>query len=204
MLCRCLVQDQPHQDIPVIGHPRILTQGQDAALIKLHIAIHCQQQGQQVRKAEPAVNTAAYRGQVAQLHPDDVAQRLLKGTLCIGCKTGMLLQLPQGDHGANGELLRRLLDLIQPQGRQINGCAHRNIFHFEPDHSTQDPVRAFLVELPGLFQAFGPDILSDRNHLQSLSFFGGGRHSAAISFYFTTFFGIIHTKSILLPAICAG
>ena len=98
---------------------------------------------------------------------------------------GVQLQLPQGDHGPDGELLLRLLDGIQPQTGQINGGADVDLFHLEPDHAADDPIVSLLVELPGFLEAFGPFVFPDRHHTQYLSFFD-------CYFYFIT-------KSLIMP-----
>jgi len=100
----------------------------------------------------------------------------------------MLFQLAQRDHGTNGKAVIRLIDHVQPKAGQIDGGAHVDVFHLEPDHAAQHTVLPFLVQLPGFFQTFGPFVFSDRHH-----------RCMFLSFY--RFFYFITKSAIILSEI---
>ena len=111
---RFLRHDHPHEEIPVVGAGGVLGQRHDAALVQLYRGVQCQEQGQHIREPEAAINAAAHGGKVAQLHTHDMPHGLPHGSVRVCGQPSVQLQLPQGDHGPDGELLLRLLDGIQP------------------------------------------------------------------------------------------
>ena len=85
-------------------------------------------------------------------------------------KPGMLLQHTQGHHRADAKFLLGFLDGVQPQTRQVNGGTHVDFFHFQPQHTADDAVCFFLVELIGFLQTFGFFVFSYRHHKKLLPF----------------------------------
>ena len=60
----------------VIGHRGKLRQRHPARPVQLDLAVQRQKQRQHIGKAEPAIDAAAHRGAVAELHADNVAHSL--------------------------------------------------------------------------------------------------------------------------------
>ena len=73
--CRFFFYDQPDQDVPVIRHFCVLSQRNDPAFVKLHIAVHRQKHRQHVGKSVSSVNTSSDRREIPELDADDVTQR---------------------------------------------------------------------------------------------------------------------------------
>ena len=86
--------------------------------------------------------------------------------MSIGSKPRVLFQLAQGHHSADRKTLVALLDGVQPKAGKVDGSANIDGFHLKPDHTAQDAVLLFLVELPCFLQAFRPFVFSDRHHMQ--------------------------------------
>ena len=116
-----------------------------------------------------------------------MAHSLTHGTVGVGSKPRMLLQLAQGDHSADGKAILGLLNGIQSQTGKVDGGADIDGFHLQPDHAAQNAVWLFLVQLPRFLQTFCPLIFSDRHHVQYLSFLS----LRYLFFYFSTAFDII-------------
>ena len=66
----------------------------------------------------------------------------------------MQFHLAQRDHTAQDKRILGLFDLIQTQAGQVNGFLYLRITHTHPEHTADDPVGSFLVQLIGLFQTF--------------------------------------------------
>ena len=89
-----------------------------------------QQQGQHVRKAEPAPDAAAHTWPCSGTEPHNVLDRPGGHSVGVGVEAGMLFDLAQGHHGADGELILGLLDGVQPQTAQVDGGADIAVFIF--------------------------------------------------------------------------
>ena len=88
-----------------------------------------------VREAEAPPQAAAQGGKIAELHPHDVLDCVLNRILGVLVQPRMLLQLAQGDHGADGEALLGFLDGVKPQAAEVDGGLHGAPSHFQPQHS---------------------------------------------------------------------
>ena len=152
------------QNIAVIGHRGKLRQRHPARPVQLDLAVQRQKQRQHIGKAEPAIDAAAHRGAVAELHADNVAHSLPHSPRSVGVQGGVRFQIAQRCHSADDDLGVSLLDRIQPQGRQVDGRADIDLFHLEPEHTAQHAVGLFLVQLPCLLPRGGAGIFAYRHH----------------------------------------
>jgi len=166
-----LRHEDPHEDVPVIGALGVLRKGHDAALVQLHRGVQRKEDGQHVRKAEAAVEAAAHSGEVAQLDAHDVAHRLPHCAFGVGGEALVQLELAQRHHRTDGKALLRLLDGIEAEARQVDGSAHIDVLHLEPDHAAEDTVLLFLVELPRLLETFGLFVFPNGHHFAVSSLF---------------------------------
>ena len=102
------------QNIAVIGHRGKLRQLHPARPVQLDLAVQRQKQRQNIGKAEPAIDAAAHRGAVAELHADNVAHSLPHSPRGVGIQGGARFQIAQRCHSADEDLGVSLLNRIQP------------------------------------------------------------------------------------------
>ena len=88
-----LSDQNPYQDVIVLLHGRKGFQRNDASFIQFHIRIHGEKQGQYIRKAETAPDTASHGCHVPELDAYDILHRAGGGAAGIGIQAGMCLQL---------------------------------------------------------------------------------------------------------------
>ena len=97
--------------------------------------------------------------------------RLPHCALGVGGEALVQLELAQRHHRADGKALLRLLDGIEAEARQVDGSAHIDVLHLEPDHAAEDTVLLFLVELPRLLETFGLFVFPNGHHFAVSSLF---------------------------------
>ena len=163
-LSRGFLHNQAYQDVIIVLGSSKLLQGNQAALVQFYAAVHSQQLGQHIRKAKPAPDAAAHRGQIPELNSHNVPNRSCHSPLGILIQPRVQLQLPQGHHGADGKLLFGFFNGVQPQVAQVNGGLDAALAHLHPKHSADDSVSPALVQLIGLFQALNPNIVAYVHH----------------------------------------
>ena len=128
-----------------IAHVHELGERHAAGTRQLNIRIERQERREHVREAKAAVNAAAYRGGVAQLHTHDVMDGELKDIVDKRVELGMTLELAQGAHGTDAKLGLGLLDLIQSAGRKVNRRRHATRTQAHPDATAHNLVVAVLL-----------------------------------------------------------
>ena len=62
-----------------------------------------------------------------------------------------------------------LPDIAKAQILQVNGGIHPAVLHFQPQHTAQDYVGAFLDQIIGLLGSLRSKIVFDGKHIRSLS-----------------------------------
>ena len=127
-----------------------LFQGDDSALIKLHISIERHQAGHDIGKTKSSEHTASDRRPVSKLNAHNRPRALLKNSLKICIQPLMCLQHAQGAHAADPEFLIRLLDRIEPQSRQIDQGHFHAVLKLQPHHTAAYNTALFLIQLIGL------------------------------------------------------
>ena len=141
-----------------------LLNGHDSSLIKFHITIQCKQKCQHIRKSKSAEQTSSDCCKITELNSYNMSKCFFHCAFCITRQSFMQFHLTKCDHAADPELLFGLFYLIQPQSGQVDCSLHISITHLYPEHASNDPVRALLVQLPGFFQIFYLFIILDLNH----------------------------------------
>ncbi len=93
-------------------------------------AVQRHKQREHIGKAEPAVDAAAHSGAVAELHAHDMAHSLPHCAMGVRSKSGVRFQLRSVAMAPMANLGVGLLDGIQPQTGQVDGCADIDLFPF--------------------------------------------------------------------------
>ena len=112
---------------------------------QLNIRIEREEGGEHVREAKAAVDAAANRGGVAQLHAHDIVDRKLKDMVDKRVEPSMALELAQRAHGTDAKLGLGLLDLIESAGRKVNRRRHATRTQAHPDAAAHNLVVAVLL-----------------------------------------------------------
>ena len=128
-----------------VAHPHELRERHAAGTRQLNIRIERQEGREHVRETKTAVDAAAYRGGVAQLHTHDVMDGKLKNIVDKRVELGMALELAQGAHGTDAKLGLGLLDLIESAGRKVNRRRHTTRTQAHPDAAAHNLVVAVLL-----------------------------------------------------------
>ena len=128
-----------------IAHIHELRERHATGARQLNIGIEREKGGENVREAKAAVDAAAHRGGVAQLHAHDVVDGELKDIIDKRVEPGMTLELAQGAHGTDAKLGLGLLDLIESAGRKVNRRRHATRTQTHPDAAAHNLVVAVLL-----------------------------------------------------------
>ena len=149
-----------------VAHPHELGERHAAGARQLNIRIERQKRREHVREAKAAVDAAAHRGGVAQLHAHDIVDGELKDIVDKRVELGMTLELAQGAHGTDAKLGLGLLDLIEPAGRKVNRRRHTTRTQTHPDAAAHNLVVAvFLQELIGFGRVSNTDVGTELEHV---------------------------------------
>ena len=128
-----------------IAHVHELRERHAAGARQLNIGIEREKGGENVRETKAAVDAAAHRGGVAQLHAHDVVNGELKDMVDKRVELGMALELAQGAHGADAKFGLGLLDLIESAGRKVNRRRHATRTQAHPNATAHNLVVAVLL-----------------------------------------------------------
>ena len=128
-----------------VAHVNELRERHAAGARQLNIGIEREEGGKNVREAKAAVDAAAHRGGVAQLHAHDVVDGELKDMVDKRVEPGMALELAQGTHGTDAKLGLGLLDLIESAGRKVNRRRHATRTQTHPNATAHNLVIAVLL-----------------------------------------------------------
>ena len=128
-----------------VAHVDELGERHAAGARQLNIRIERQEQREHIGKAEPAIDAAAHRGGVTQLHAHDIVDGELKDMVDKCVELGMALELAQGTHGTDAKLGLGLLDLIEPAGRKVNRRRHATRTQAHPDAAAHNLVVTVLL-----------------------------------------------------------
>ena len=149
-----------------IAHFDELGERHAAGARQLNIGIERQEGREDVRETKAAVDTAAHRGGIAQLHAHDVVDGELKDIVDKRVEPGMTLELAQGAHGTDAKLGLGLLDLIESAGRKVNRRRHATRTQAHPDAAAHNLVVAvFLQELIGFGRVSNTDVGTELEHV---------------------------------------
>ncbi len=128
-----------------VTHVDELGERHAAGARQLNIRIERQKGREHVRKTKAAVDAAAHRGGIAQLHAHDVVDGELKDIVDKRVEPSMTLELAQGAHGTDAKLGLGLLDLIESAGRKVNRRRHATRTQAHPDAAAHNLVVAVLL-----------------------------------------------------------
>ena len=128
-----------------VAHVHKLGERHTSGTRQLNVRIERQKGRENVRKTKAAVDAAAHRGGIAQLHTHDVVDGKLKDIVDERVELGMALELAQGTHGTDAKLGLGLLDLIESAGRKVNRRRHTTRSQAHPDAAAHNLVVAVLL-----------------------------------------------------------
>ena len=149
-----------------IAHVRELGERHAAGARQLNIGIERQKSREHVRKTKAAVDAAAHRGGIAQLHTHDVMDGELKDIVDKRVELGMALELAQSTHGTDAKLGLGLLDLIESAGRKVNRRRHATRTQAHPDATAHNlVVTVLLQELIGFGRVSNTDVGTELEHV---------------------------------------
>ena len=149
-----------------VTHPHELRERHAAGARQLNIRIERQERREHVREAKAAVDAAAHRGGIAQLHAHDIVNGELEDIVDKRVEPGMTLELTQGAHGTDAKLGLGLLDLIESAGRKVNRRRHATRTQAHPDAAAHNLVVAVLLqELIGFGRVSNTDVGTELEHV---------------------------------------
>ena len=149
-----------------IAHIHELGERHTAGTRQLNIRIERQESREHVREAKAAVDAAAHRGGIAQLHTHDIVNGELEDIVDKRVELGMALELAQGAHGTDAKLGLGLLNLIESAGRKVNRRRHATRTQAHPDAAAHNLVVAvFLQELIGFGRVSNTDVGTELEHV---------------------------------------
>ena len=128
-----------------VAHIHELGKRYAAGARQLNIGIERQESREHVREAKAAVDAAAHRGGIAQLHAHDIVNGELEDIVDKRVELGMALELAQGAHGTDAKLGLGLLDLIESAGRKVNRRRDATRTQAHPNATAHNLVIAVLL-----------------------------------------------------------
>ena len=131
--------------VTYVAHVHELRERHATGARQLNIGIERQESREHVREAKAAVDAAAHRSGIAQLHTHDVVDGELKDIVDKRVEPGMALELAQGAHGTDAKLGLGLLDLIESAGRKVNRRRDATRTQAHPNATAHNLVIAVLL-----------------------------------------------------------
>ena len=152
--------------VAYVAHVHELGERHATGARQLNIGIEREEGGENVREAKAAVDAAAHRGGIAQLHAHDVVDGELKDIIDKRVELGMTLELAQGAHGTDAKLGLGLLNLIESAGRKVNRRRHTTRTQAHPDAAAHNLIVAVLLqELIGFGRVSNTDVGTELEHV---------------------------------------
>ena len=152
--------------VTYVAHVHELRERHATGARQLNIGIERQESREHVREAKAAVDAAAHRSGIAQLHTHDVVDGELKDIVDKRVEPGMALELAQGAHGTDAKLGLGLLDMIESAGRKVNRRRHATRTQAHPDAAAHNLVVAVLLqELIGFGRVSNTDVGTELEHV---------------------------------------
>ena len=149
-----------------IAHVHELGERHATGTRQLDIRIERQECREHVREAKAAVDAAAHRGGIAQLHAHDIVNGELEDIVDKRVELGMALELAQGAHGTDAKLGLGLLDLIESAGRKVNRRRDATRTQAHPNATAHNLVIAVLLqELIGFGRVSNTDVGTELEHV---------------------------------------